>query len=175
MDIETAKIQLEDRSLKCSFRTFYCRMAEHLPDGARVVECGVNVGGSIHYLYLEMLVRRKLFDFHVVDIWEGNTVKEQFIADSAAIGFQYKMFQEDAIKCADRFPDEFFDLVFLDDDHNFEHVKKEIDAWLPKVVPGGILGGHDYTHDPVRLAVEETCGAKESCSKESWWYWRKPA
>lgn len=36
------------------------------------------------------------------------------------------------------------DLVFIDADHSYEGVKRDIAAWLPKVRPGGWLGGHDY-------------------------------
>jgi predicted O-methyltransferase YrrM len=36
-----------------------------------------------------------------------------------------------------------FDLVFLDGDHSYEQTCRDIDAWLPRVAPGGILCGHD--------------------------------
>ena len=36
-----------------------------------------------------------------------------------------------------------FDFVFIDGDHRYESVRRDIQAWLPKVRPGGIMGGHD--------------------------------
>ena len=42
------------------------------------------------------------------------------------------------------YPDQSLDFVFLDADHDYESVKADIAAWLPKVKPGGILAGHDY-------------------------------
>jgi hypothetical protein len=36
------------------------------------------------------------------------------------------------------------DLVFIDADHSFTGVSLDIDLWLPKVKPGGYIGGHDY-------------------------------
>lgn len=36
------------------------------------------------------------------------------------------------------------DFVFLDADHRYQSVVEDIAAWLPKVKPGGWIGGHDY-------------------------------
>jgi len=36
------------------------------------------------------------------------------------------------------------DLVFIDANHYYEWVKKDIDLWWPIVREGGILAGHDY-------------------------------
>ena len=37
-----------------------------------------------------------------------------------------------------------FDLIFLDGDHSYQGVQKDIDNWYPRLVPGGILAGHDF-------------------------------
>ncbi len=41
------------------------------------------------------------------------------------------------------FKDGSCDLVFIDGDHSYEAAKRDIEMWLPKVKPGGILCGHD--------------------------------
>lgn len=41
------------------------------------------------------------------------------------------------------FEDEFFDIVFIDANHAYEEVVKDIKTWHPKVRKGGILCGHD--------------------------------
>ena len=41
------------------------------------------------------------------------------------------------------YPDGCFDLVFIDGDHGYDMVKADLQAWLPKVRPGGYLCGHD--------------------------------
>lgn len=41
-------------------------------------------------------------------------------------------------------PDEYFDYVYIDADHSYEAVKRDIADWFPKVRPGGVLAGHDY-------------------------------
>lgn len=39
--------------------------------------------------------------------------------------------------------DRVFDLVFIDSTHSYEQTKLDIEQWLPKVVKGGLLCGHD--------------------------------
>ena len=47
---------------------------------------------------------------------------------------------EDAVN---GFEDNSLDVVFLDADHRYMHIKKDIEIWLPKVKKGGVLCGHD--------------------------------
>jgi len=43
-------------------------------------------------------------------------------------------------------PGSLFDLVFLDADHSYKAVSKDISMWRNRVKSGGILAGHDYNH-----------------------------
>ena len=36
------------------------------------------------------------------------------------------------------------DVVYVDGDHSYEAVKKDIDTWWTKIPEGGVLCGHDY-------------------------------
>jgi len=49
-------------------------------------------------------------------------------------------------------PDE-LDLVYIDAIHDYEHVQQDIECWYPKIRIGGILCGHDYYEEGVRLSV----------------------
>ena len=42
------------------------------------------------------------------------------------------------------FPDNFFDFVYIDGNHEFEHVTEDIANWSKKLKKGGIISGHDY-------------------------------
>ena len=39
-----------------------------------------------------------------------------------------------------------FDFVFIDAEHSYEAVKRDIGLWYPKIRSGGLLAGHDYGH-----------------------------
>lgn len=56
---------------------------------------------------------------------------------------------------SNEFKDESFDFIFIDADHSYEAVKKDIEMWYPKVKQGGVIAGHDYD----RPAWEGVCEA----------------
>lgn len=54
------------------------------------------------------------------------------------------------------------DFIFLDADHTYDAVKKDIAAWSPQIKAGGLICGHDYAHPNfpdwgVKRAVDEFC------------------
>jgi hypothetical protein len=54
------------------------------------------------------------------------------------------------------FPNEFFDFVYIDGNHNYDCVTKDIITWLPKVKSGCVLAGHDFdTRNITRQDVAE--------------------
>ena len=58
------------------------------------------------------------------------------------------------------FPDGFFDWLYIDGNHEYEFVKADLELYLPKVKPGGLICGDDYDWNvasgyPVRRAVDE--------------------
>tara|TARA_Y100000034_G_C6727761_1_gene322255 strand:+ start:57 stop:659 length:603 start_codon:yes stop_codon:yes gene_type:complete len=51
------------------------------------------------------------------------------------------MCSEDAVKVV---KDDFFDFIFIDANHTYNHVKHDLTKWFPKLKSGGIICGHDY-------------------------------
>ncbi len=54
-------------------------------------------------------------------------------------------------------PDESVSMVYLDGDHSYVGVLKDLNCWYPKVVKGGIIAGHDFLNPAygVRQAVQD--------------------
>jgi hypothetical protein len=69
------------------------------------------------------------------------------------------------------FPDGTFDVVYLDALHEYLDVVADVQAWLPKVKPGGILAGHDYDidHPGVPRAVIDTIGVPDAVFPDGSW------
>jgi len=49
----------------------------------------------------------------------------------------------------------FFDMVFIDANHDYKQVKRDISNYRQLVRPGGIVSGHDLNHPGVAMAVKE--------------------
>lgn len=67
---------------------------------------------------------------------------------------------------AEFFEDGALDFCYIDALHQYASVKQDVEAWYPKVKPGGILAGHDYLNGiyreveyGVKQAVDEFCDA----------------
>jgi len=61
-----------------------------------------------------------------------------------------------------------FDFVYIDASHEYEDVKADIKAWLPKVKKGGIIAGDDYNSRQVSRAVHEILGNVQQLNRFTW-------
>lgn len=85
-------------------------------------------------------------------------VLKRFKAETAsgAISIHRKPSEE---ACQD-FPDDYFDWIYIDGNHLYEFVKKDLENYYKKVKRGGYITGDDYTtegwwKEGVRKAVDE--------------------
>lgn len=69
---------------------------------------------------------------------------------------------------AEEYADDSLDVVYLDAEHDYESVKADIEAWLPKA--DRFICGHDYTPawPGVMQAVDEVFGSVETFADGSW-------
>jgi hypothetical protein len=66
-----------------------------------------------------------------------------------------------------------FDFVFIDGNHRYEYVGKDILAWGPLVKTGGWLCGHDYGHEGcegVKMAVDEIFPTQAETGPDFTWF-----
>lgn len=64
-----------------------------------------------------------------------------------------------------KFPNAYFDWVYVDGNHYYEYVLKDLEICYLKVKPGGLIAGDDYTWGskygfPVKKAVEDFTNEK---------------
>lgn len=82
-----------------------------------------------------------------------------------------KLLGMDSFAAADTLQDASFDLIYLDSRHDYEWVRDEIRAWMPKVKKGGWISGHDYSPEfpGVQKAVAEVLGGPDRVYRDSSW------
>lgn len=68
-------------------------------------------------------------------------------ANVARFGLDPVILTEDSATAAARFPDGSLDLVFIDADHQYDAVLRDLEAWWPKIAPTGRIAGHDYSSE----------------------------
>ena len=154
---------------------FYDRMAARR-DFRVYVEVGCWKGHSVRHLARRLQERDDDAVAYAVDLWGINYLKEnapEEFKDDADFLFQVynanlvesgvRGIVRDIRACswdaADRFEDKSVDFVFIDADHSYDSVVRDIRAWHPKIRDRGIIAGHDYfNYSSVRRAVDEFFG-----------------
>jgi len=62
----------------------------------------------------------------------------------AVFGDRSEVWRLRSDEAATKVPDGSLDFVYVDARHDFDAVLEDLEAWVPKVRPGGIVAGHDY-------------------------------
>ncbi|HAB16156.1 MAG TPA: class I SAM-dependent methyltransferase [Verrucomicrobiota bacterium] len=147
------------------------------PPDARFVEIGCCFGGSAAFMGELIRDGQKKIEFTTVDAFDLS-VCEPSIADHVKEECQFhgqpdwlslvhhfmaqcgvtamvKVAVSDSVALSRQYQDANLDFVFIDGDHRYAAVRADIEAWLPKVKPGGWIGGHDYDRPDVERAARE--------------------
>ncbi|HQV57182.1 MAG TPA: class I SAM-dependent methyltransferase [Ilumatobacteraceae bacterium] len=168
---------------------------EHFPAGARFVEVGVYLGRSICSLAEVVTASGKditligvdtclgsgpegpaPIDYHGDAVADGRgtlagTLHRNLIACGA--GQAVTLIVGSSVSSAALFADRSLDWVHLDASHDEPNVRADIQAWLPKVRPGGWLSGDDYLPEQwpgVVSAVTELLPDARPWDQNQWRY-----
>lgn len=165
----------------------------HFPDGSRIVEVGNYLGRSLCSLADASKNSGKNFkligvdtclgsgaegargkNYHGAAVEEGGgTFAGQLHRNIIACGYNdmISLIVSDSETAAAFFADGSLDWVHLDARHDYESVKADIIAWLPKVKKGGWLSGDDYDDSKwtgLVRAVRELLPEARSWSGQQW-------
>lgn len=150
----------------------YSFVVNKFPTGSRFVELGCWKGMSAAFMGVEIINSGKDIKLDCIDIWSessylgeglqkefGDNLMNIFLNNIKPVSAVINVKRKDSSSAAADYDNKSVDFVFIDADHSYEGVKKDILAWLPKVKSGGILAGHDYAWtEEIRAAVRDTIG-----------------
>lgn len=157
---------LEDMHLtKCRIVANRASIIRCMPPGGRIAELGV-LAGDFSRVLLEECAPARL---HLVDLdLESHGIRERF-ADDVEAG-KVILHQGQSDKVLKKFPDRHFDFIYIDADHSYEGVTKDIVIAKQKIRPDGFLIFNDYTYwSPVEcLPYGVMRAVNELCLDEGW-------
>lgn len=116
-------------------------------------------------------------DFHAgLNQMQQDRVYQMTQAMVGFAGERAKILRQDSREAAKAIPNASLDFVFIDADHSYEGCKADIEAWLPKIKPGGFISGHDYENTSfpkfgVKRAVDEMF-TRVHLGENFTWFWR---
>lgn len=158
----------------CSFNGMYVEMVEKAPKkGAVFVEIGCWKGRSAAFMGVEIVNSGKKITFYTVDHFEGSGSAKHVVDPDILAGTLEQTARDNlspfagivnviakrSTEAAADFADGSIDFLFIDGQHDYENVKADLTAWLPKMKrPGGIIGGDDANWPGVKEAAREMLG-----------------
>lgn len=147
----------------------YRKLVNQLPNNSILVEIGTWYGRSLCSLFDIILCKN--LEVYAVDNFKGseyentltsklakkNNVKQILVSNIEKYGLDNNIKVIESISYDSSFFDKKANMVFIDADHTYESLSKDICAWLPKIVHGGTISGHDYSNSflGVKRCVEE--------------------
>jgi len=116
------------------------------------IEIGTSIGANAQVMCCVLPIKY-LYCIDPYEVYEQKDVNKKAdtrnqyrIAKKMLKKYQDKVvFVKDySFNAMSRFADNSLDFVYIDGNHDYECVKKDIELYYPKVKIGGVLGGHDF-------------------------------
>ena len=154
----------------CSFTDLYAEMVAKARPNAVFVEIGTWKGKSAAFMGVEIVNSGKPIKFYTVDHFRGSpnhgdnpdvaAGRLEAIArhNLAPLKGVVEIIALPSVEAAQRFEDGSVDFLFIDGTHDYENVKADLLAWLPKLRPGGHIAGDDANWRGVKEAARELLG-----------------
>ena len=161
-------------------------VVKNLKNGSNLVGAEIGIGGGGHALQMfGALDIKKLYLIdpfisyddgrHGVFANTAAALKGKLVAQKRLESFSDKIVWvfERSDEAVNRIQDGELDFVYIDGNHTYKYVKKDIELYYPKVKKEGLISGHDYKkNEPgVIRAVNEAFDSNKITTMYRWEWW----
>jgi len=165
-----------------TYPNLYKTMVQGAREESHFVEVGSWKGRSATYMAVEIINSGKNIKLDCIDTWEGSVehVDMEEIVNKSLYNIFLKNIEpvkniinpikKPSIDAAKAYPDNSLDFIFIDASHEYNDVKKDINAWISKLKNGAVLAGHDWHIAGVREAVNEVICQAIPIAENCWYY-----
>jgi hypothetical protein len=157
---------LTERHLEnCRFLPYREAILQRMKVGGIAAEVGVQTGQFSRSI-LDICRPCKL---HLIDLdLQTFSIHEKF--ESEILADTVYLHEGDSSPIIQDFPDSYFDFIYIDGDHSYDGVKRDVQAAKSKVKPQGVMIFNDYTYwspaECMRYGVIQA--VNEICLEEDW-------
>lgn len=145
------------------FFDVYNLFVSSAPEGSTIVELGSFKGRSFSHLLELANKSSKKLNLVSIDTFKGSAehneskLYEEFKKNIDSLYFKYPYITivGESVNVSKIFTEKSIYAVLIDASHEYEDVRNDIEAWKPKIIPGGYIAGDDYDWPGVRKAVKE--------------------
>lgn len=100
--------------------------------------------------------------------WRHERIERTARAKLIGYARRCRIIKAKSVEAAQRVEDASLDFVFLDGDHGTKAVLADIEAWRPKLRPGGWFTGHDVDWPTVRAAIDAELPGYATGPDQTW-------
>lgn len=138
---------------------FIADWIDKLPDGSTIVEIGAWMGKSVKFTAQYLKEKGRKINYTVIDTFKGSqnekehldivkkyggSIKDVFLKNTSGLENYFNLIEKDSNEAFYYLKDNSVDLLFIDGDHSFEQVSKDVLNFYSKVKAGGVISGDDY-------------------------------
>ena len=105
---------------------------------------GAEIGIDRADTCVHLLKNSDIKHLYCIDPFDRKPYRYEQAIDKLKQFSNYTLLKMTSTDAAEIVPDD-LDFIFIDGDHSYEGVKADLENWVPKIKPGGVLIGHDWT------------------------------
>lgn len=137
--------------------------AEQVPEGGKIVEVGSYHGKSAVNLAHAVKKKGNRATVYCVDTWRNENIEtarhldvfDRFTANTATHADVIVPLRGRSEEVGTRWSDGPVDMLFIDGDHSYAGVTRDIQAWLPHLRSGGLVLFHDTGLEDVDRGIAD--------------------